>query len=117
MKTVIVMLALLGVAIPRVAQAVTDCTGTVDRLYVTAAGTLKVRLDGTHSGYFALCQVDSTSSGVNKETCDVYSRILTAAYLAGKSVVLRFVANSLDCTPSSERNSSNNYFISHVKLI
>lgn len=83
-------LMLLAMSLP--AQAVVDCTGTVDNLslHLDNSGTVTVSLSGGPS-FVYLCTIDGvTTNGVSPAVCRSMYSTLALAKAMGKKVLIRF---------------------------
>ena len=83
-------LMLLVMSLP--ANAVVDCTGTVDNLslHLDNSGTVTVSLSGGPS-YVYLCTIDGvTTNGVSPTVCRSMYSTLALAKSLGKKVLIRF---------------------------
>lgn len=90
-------LLLLAMSLP--AQAVVDCTGTVDNLslHLDNSGTVTVSLSGGPS-FVYLCTIDGAgTNGVSPAVCRSMYSTLALAKSMGKKVLIRFYNHSA-CT-------------------
>lgn len=83
----------LGVAVSLLSaqpvSAATFCSGTVDRIYVMANGTVNI-LGSWRGDYTQVCNVSAAWNGISPDICTIWLAQLEAANTMNKEVILRY---------------------------